>query len=124
MFAQSLSLSLCFAYRRHVHVIIMFSVSRFACLFACFLPLLFLASFMLSSCLRGRFSFSFCVLMFHVVSAMASTLMSPRQFTLCDHCCVFMWGKKWVKLLFHGIVQVELCRDSALIPFSSGYARI
>ena len=93
------------------------------CLFACFFPLLFLASFMLSSCLRGRFSFSFCVLMFHVVSAMASTLMSPRQFTLCDHCCVFMWGKKWVKLLFHGIAQVELCRDSALIPFSSGYAR-
>ena len=78
---------------------------------------------MLSSCLRGRFSFSFCVLMFHVVSAMASTLMSPRQFTLCDHCCVFMWGKKWFKLLFHGIAQVELCRDSALIPFSSGYAR-
>ena len=32
MFAQSLSLSLRFAHRRHVHVIIMFSVSRFVCL--------------------------------------------------------------------------------------------
>ena len=32
MFAQSLSLSLRFAYRRHFHVIIMLSVSRFVCL--------------------------------------------------------------------------------------------
>ena len=32
MFAQSLSFSFRFAYRRHVHVIIMFSVSRFVCL--------------------------------------------------------------------------------------------
>ena len=55
MFAQSLSLR--FVYRRHVHVIIMFSVSRFVCLRV--FSLLFLASFMLSSCLRGRFSFQF-----------------------------------------------------------------
>ena len=41
---------------------------------------------------------------------------------LYDHCCVFMWDKKLGKLL-RGIAQVELCRDSALIPFSSGYAR-
>ena len=42
---------------------------------------------------------------------------------LYDHCCVFMWDKKLDKLLLRGIAQVELCRDSALIPFSSGYAR-
>ena len=39
------------------------------------------------------------------------------------YCCVFMWDKKLGKLLLRGIAQVELCRDSALIPFSSGYAR-
>ena len=113
-------LSLRFAYRRHFHVIIMFSVSRFVCL-RVFCVVISLTSFMLSSCLRSLFQFF--ILVFHVISAMASTLMSPRQFILCDHCCVFMWGKKWFKLLFHGIAQVELCRDSALIPFSSGYAR-
>ena len=119
MFAQSLSLR--FVYRRHVHVIIMFSVSRFVCLRVFFLVIFWPASCYLHVCVVD-FHFSFCVLMFHVVSAMASTLMSPRQFTLCGHCCVFMWGKRWVGSLFHGIAQVELCRDSVLIPFS-GYAR-
>ena len=33
-----------------------------------------------------------------------------------------MWDKKLGKLLLRGIAQVELCRDSVLIPFS-GYAR-
>ena len=120
MFAQSFRVVFTFCLSASAHVIIMFSVSRFVCL-RVFCVVISLTSFMLSSCLRSLFQF--CILVFHVVSAMASTLMSPRQFTLCDHCCVFMWGKKWVKLLFHGIAQVELCRDSALMPFSSGYAR-
>ena len=68
-------LSLRFAYRRHFHVIIMFSVSRFVCL-RVFCVVISLTSFMLSSCLRSLFQF--CILVFHVVSAMASTLMSPR----------------------------------------------
>ena len=29
-----------------------------------------------------------------------------------------MWDKKLGKLLLRGIAQVELCRDSVLIPFS------
>ena len=57
------------------HVIIMFSVSRFVCL-RVFCVVISLTSFMLSSCLRSLFQF--CILVFHVVSAMASTLMSPR----------------------------------------------
>ena len=48
----------------------------FLCVCVSFCVVISLTSFMLSSCLRSLFQF--CILVFHVVSAMASTLMSPR----------------------------------------------
>ena len=67
-------LSLHFAYRLQLKLS---SCLQSAILCVCVLfVVISLTSFMLSSCLRSLFQF--CILVFHVVSAMASTLMSPR----------------------------------------------
>ena len=73
-------LSLHFAYRLQLMLSSCFQ-SAVLCVCVFFCVVISLTSFMLSSCLRSLFQF--CILVFHVVSAMASTLMSPRRFEFC-----------------------------------------
>ena len=121
MFAQSFRFVFTFCLSASAHVIIMFSVSRFVCL-RVFCVVISLTSFMLSSCLRSLFSFlHFCVSCCICDGIHAD--VAETALILYDHCCVFMWDKKFGKLLLRGIAQVELCRDSVLIPFSFGLSK-
>ena len=103
-------------------MIIMCSVSRFVCLRV--------FSFVIFGQLHAIFMFAWSIfiqfLCFNVSCCICDGIhadVAETALILYDHYCVFMWDKKFGKLLLRGIAQVELCRDSVLIPFSFGLSK-